>query len=117
MVLITKKGETKYLKEYGYSNFENKTPISIKDKYRIMSNSKQVTAVLILKEVEKGNIDLQSSINQYLPDLKQSWADEITIHQLLNMSSGIKEIDKPLLFEPGKGYRYSNSKRNQKNSH
>jgi len=90
------------------SDFESKTPISIKDKYRIMSNSKQITAVLILKEVEKGNIDLQSPINQYLPDLKQAWASEITVHQLLNMSSGIEEMDKPLLFEPGKGYRYSN---------
>lgn len=108
VIFISKNGETKYLKEYGYSDFENKTPISIEDKFRIISNSKQVTAVLILKEVEKGKIDLQLPIRTYLPNLKQSWADTVTVHQLLNMSSGIVGIEQPLIFEPGKGYRYSN---------
>lgn len=108
VVLITKKGETKYLKEWGYSDFENKTPISIDDQFRIMSNSKQITAVLVLREVEKGNIDLQSPIHEYLPNLKQAWAKKVTVHHLLNMSSGIVDIEEPLVFEAGKGYRYSN---------
>lgn len=108
VVHITKGGKRKYSREYGYSNFEDKIPISIKQKFRIMSNSKQITAVLILKEVEKGRIDLQSPIRTYLPELKSSWAKEVTVHQLLNMSSGIIDIEKPLIFEPGKGYRYSN---------
>lgn len=108
IVLITQNGETRYSKEYGFSNFEKKTPISTKDNFRIQSNSKQITAVLILKEVEKGNINLNNSINEYLPELKSTWADSVTVHQLLNMSSGIVDIEKPLIFEPGKGYRYSN---------
>ena len=108
VILITKNGETKYSREYGYSNFEDKIPISIKDKFRIMSNSKQITAVLVLKEVEKGKIDLQSPVSEYLPHLKQDWAKKVTVHQLLNMSSGIVDVEKPLIFESGKGYRYSN---------
>ena len=108
VILITKNGETKYMREYGYSDFESKTPISIKDKFKIMSNSKQVAAALILKEVEKGKIDLQHPISTYLPDLNQTWADTVTVHQLLNMSSGISDLEKPLLFEAGKGYFYSN---------
>ncbi|MEO1053733.1 MAG: serine hydrolase domain-containing protein [Bacteroidota bacterium] len=108
IVLITKGGETKYLKEQGYSDFANKVPISIHDRFRIMSNSKQVTAVLILKEVEKGKIDLQHPISNYLTDLDQTWADTVTVHQLLNMSSGINDIEDKLLFQPGEGYHYSN---------
>ena len=108
VVLITKNGETRYSKAYGYSNFENKTPLTTKDNFRIMSNSKQITAVLILKEAQKGKIDLKNPIREYLTDLKQTWADTVTVHQLLNMSSGIVGLDKPLLFKPGKGYRYSN---------
>ncbi|MEP2057979.1 MAG: serine hydrolase domain-containing protein [Maribacter litoralis] len=108
VILITKEGKTKYSREYGYSNFEDKIPISIEQTFRIMSNSKQITAVLILNEVEKGKIDLQSSISTYLPNLKQDWANKVTVHQLLNMSSGIVDIEKSLIFEPGKGYRYSN---------
>jgi CubicO group peptidase (beta-lactamase class C family) len=108
VILITKGEESIYVRERGYSSFKNKTPISIDDKFRIMSNSKQVTAVLTLKEVEKGTIDLEQTINYYLPDFNQPWADTVTVHQLLNMSSGISSLEKPLLFEPGNGYYYSN---------
>lgn len=71
-----------------------------------MSNSKQITAVLILREVEEGKIDLQSPVRKYLPDLPQAWADEVTVHQLLNFSAGITEIDKPLSFKPGIDFLY-----------
>ena len=108
VILITQKGKTKYSKAFGYSNFEKKTPLTLKDNFRIQSNSKQITAVLILKEVEKGNISLNKPIKTYLTDLKQQWADTVTVHQLLNMSAGIVGLDKPLAFKPGTGFHYSN---------
>ncbi len=108
VILITQKGKTKYSKAFGYSNFEKKTPLTLKDNFRIQSNSKQITAVLILKEVEKGNINLNKPIKTYLTDLKQQWADTVTVHQLLNMSAGIVGLDKPLAFKPGTGFHYSN---------
>jgi D-alanyl-D-alanine carboxypeptidase len=108
VILITKKGNTKYARAFGYSNIENKIPLTIKDNFRIQSNSKQVTAVLILKVVEKGKIDLHSPIKKYLPNLQQTWADTVTVHQLLNMSSGIVALDKPVRFIPGTGFYYSN---------
>lgn len=108
VVLITQNGETKYSKAYGYSDFEKETPIGENDRFRIQSNSKQITAVLILREVEKENLKLNAAIKEYLPDLKSTWADSVTVHQLLNMSSGIIDIEKSLIFKPGEGYRYSN---------
>jgi len=109
VILITQNGKIRYSKEYGYSDFEKKIPISLNDNFRIQSNSKQITAVLILKEVEKGNINLQNPIREYLPDLAQPWADTVTVHQLLNMSSGIVDVEKPLIFEPGTDFMYSNA--------
>lgn len=106
VILVTQKGKTKYAKAFGYSDFEHKIPLTIKDNFRIQSNSKQITAVLILKEVEKGKIDLQSPIRKYLPALQQSWADTVTVHQLLNFSSGITDINKPLIFKPGTSFFY-----------
>lgn len=108
IIWITKRGKTKYLKTHGYSNIENKTPFTLKDNFRIQSNSKQIAAVLILKEVEKGKIDLHAPIRKYLPDFKQHWADTVTVHQLLNNSSGIVDFTKPLSFQPGTDYFYSN---------
>ncbi|MBP2833029.1 beta-lactamase family protein [Aquimarina sp. U1-2] len=75
VILITKDAEIVYKKEYGYPDFDNKVPISLNDKFRIGSNSKQITAVLILKEVEKGTIDLHKPIKEYLPNFNQSWTD------------------------------------------
>ncbi|WP_425254662.1 serine hydrolase domain-containing protein [Janthinobacterium sp. NFX145] len=106
VILITKNGKEKYAKAFGYSDVENKTRLRLEDNFRIMSNSKQITAVLILREVEKGTIDLQSPVRRYLPDLPQAWADEVTVHQLLNFSAGITEIDKPLSFKPGTDFLY-----------
>ncbi len=75
VILITQNGETKYSKEYGFSDFEKKIPINLNDNFRIQSNSKQITAVLILKEVEKGNIHLNNTIKKYLPELNSTWTD------------------------------------------
>lgn len=106
VILITKNGKTAYAKVLGYADIENKVPLRIDDNFRIMSNSKQMTAVLILREVEKGKIDLHSPVRRYLPDLPQTWADTVTVHQLLNFSAGITEIDKPLSFKPGTDFLY-----------
>lgn len=110
VVYIKQDGKTKYAKAYGYSDFNKKTPLKISDKFSTMSIAKQFTAVLILQEVEKGTIDLQTPIRNYLPDFKYSWADTITVHQLLNNTSGLnsEDIDKPLKFKPGTAFSYSN---------
>jgi D-alanyl-D-alanine carboxypeptidase len=82
--------------------------LTTNDNFRIQSNTKQITAVLILKEVEKGNISLDKPIKAYFPDLTQSWTDTVTVHELLNMSAGIVSLDKPLAFKPGTAFHYSN---------
>ncbi|WP_462250793.1 serine hydrolase domain-containing protein [Ekhidna sp.] len=109
VILITQDGAIKYSKAYGYSDYEKKTPISLNDNFRIQSNSKQITSVLALKEIEKGNLMLDATIKTYLVDFEQPWADSVTVHHLLNMSSGIQGVDKPLAFPPGTAYKYSNS--------
>ena len=108
VILIAENGKIKYSKAYGFANFEKKTSLNIDDQFEIMSNSKQITAVLILKEVEKGKIDLQLPIKKYLPKLSETWADSVTVHQLLNHTHGIDELNKPLLFKPGTDFKYGN---------
>ena len=58
--------------------------------------------------MEKGNINLNYPFGKYLPDFSESWANKVTVHQLLNMSSGIVSLNEPLIFEPGTDYKYSN---------
>ncbi|SHG31047.1 serine hydrolase domain-containing protein [Flavobacterium johnsoniae] len=108
VVLISKNGKTLYSKVKGSANFETQKPLTIDTQFEIMSNSKQIAAVLVLLEVEKGRVDLNSPIKKYLPELTQTWADTVTVHQLLNHSHGIVDLQKPLAFKPGTQFKYGN---------
>ncbi|ASK32560.1 serine hydrolase [Chryseobacterium sp. T16E-39] len=108
VILVTQNGKIKYSRAHGVTNIKKGTPLKLDDQFEIMSNTKQVTAVLLLKEVEKGKVDLQSPIKKYLPSLTQPWADSVTVHQLLNHTHGIVDLDKPLAFKPGSDFKYGN---------
>ena len=108
VIMITENGKSVYHKAHGFADFEKKIPLKLNDSFIIMSNSKLFTSVLVLQEVEKGKIDLNEKISQYLPELAQSWKDSITVHQLLNHTHGIDDVNKPLLFKPGTDFKYGN---------
>lgn len=110
VVYIQQNGKEKYAKAFGYADFNKKTPLEISNKFSTMSIAKQITATLILQQVEKGTIDLHQPIRKYLPDFQYSWADTVTVHHLLNHTSGLYSDDlKPnLKFKTGKEFSYSN---------
>ena len=110
VVFIQQNGKEKYSKAFGYVDFNKKTPLEIKDRFSTMSIAKQITATLILQQVEKGTIDLHQPIRKYLPDFKYAWADTITVHHLLNHTSGLYSDDlKPnLKLKTGTEFSYSN---------
>jgi len=107
VVLLTKDTARIYSKAVGYSDIENKIPIKLDDQFVIGSISKQITAVLILREYENGKIKLDDKIDQYLSDIDQTWVKEVTIHQLLTHTHGIVAINKPLEFKQGSRFHYS----------
>ena len=107
IILISQKGKTKYSKMYGYSDIDKKKVLRSNDQFVIGSISKQFTAVLVLREFEKGHLDLSTPIHKYLPELTQSWADTVTVHHLLIHMHGITLIDKPTTFKVGTQYSYS----------
>ena len=108
VILISQNGKTLYTKAHGFSNFETKKPLQLDSQFEIMSNSKLIAAVFILLEVEKGKINLQDPIKKYLPELTQTWADSVTVHQLLNHTHGIVSLNKALEFKPGTDFHYGN---------
>lgn len=108
VVLVSQNGKSTYLKANGYKDFEKKVPLKTNDQFEVMSNSKQVTAVLILQAAEQRKLDLHAPIKKYLPSLTQSWADTVTIHHLLNHTHGITDLDKPTAFKAGSQFKYGN---------
>lgn len=79
-VLLQKNGETIYS---GNFNKFSTSP----DKYRIGSVTKIFTAIITFQLIEEGKISLNSKLNQYFPNIKNS--DKITIGNMLNHTSGI----------------------------
>jgi CubicO group peptidase (beta-lactamase class C family) len=132
--LVTDHGQLVLKKGYGLANMEWRIPNTPDTKFRLGSITKQFTATLVMQLVEQGKIDLNAPVTRYLPDYPRRTGDKVTIHHLLNHTSGIvgytetpsfgatarnayapgKFIDESfsrldLLFEPGTKFSYSNS--------
>jgi D-alanyl-D-alanine carboxypeptidase len=61
--------------------------------WRWASATKQVIAVLVLQEVEKGTIDLDQPVAKYLPNFTSANSQTMTVRQLLRHQSGLPNPD------------------------
>jgi D-alanyl-D-alanine carboxypeptidase len=93
-ILIQKDGKVSYAKSYGMANFQFGVPNTVETKYKIASITKAFTSTLTLQLHEQGRLDLDKTIRMYLPDYAGEGADRVTIHQLLDHTSGIDNFDK-----------------------
>jgi len=78
-----------WLSTAGFLNKGNQEKPSKNSQFRIASVSKPMTAIAILQLYEKGKINLDLPIQNYLPEFPKKKKGEITIRQLLNHTSGI----------------------------
>lgn len=98
-ILIAQKGKLKYHQSFGLANIPFKVRNTVDTKYKIASITKAFTAVLILQLYEQGKIDLQKTVKTYLPEYTGEGGDKITIEQLLNMTSGMRNMDEGITLE------------------
>ena len=89
---IVENNQVTYEKYTGYSNLENKTKIDQSTRFNIASNAKQFTALCILKLIEEDKIKLNDDVRKYLPEFYKNINEKITISNLLNHSSGIRDV-------------------------
>lgn len=89
VVLVTEGDQVVWTYASGYANRENKTPNTIDTVFEFGSITKQFTAVAIMQLEEKGLLSTDDKLDKYIPEYK--YADQITIHQLLNMTSGVSD--------------------------
>lgn len=91
-------GEIEHFKAYGYRDLSIQAPMTTDTIFRIYSMTKPVVSVAIMQLVEKGKIQLDSPINDYIPEFRQLkvYADEnyqtprepITLKHLLTHTAG-----------------------------
>lgn len=133
-VLIAKKKQIIYQKGFGLANHEWAMTNGANTKYGIGSLSKTITATLTMKLVQQGKLNLDDPLLKFFPEWPNKKARKITVHHLLNHTSGLvnyfaipgwtkghfnRSISEQafidtfanleLAFEPGEQYLYSNS--------
>ncbi len=130
--LVAQNGKVLLSKGYGFANAEWDIPNSPSTKFRLGSITKQFTAACILLLEERGKLKIDDPVKKYMPDAPAAW-DKITIFHVLTHTSGIPSFtgfpdyrsteaiattpeklvarfrDKPLDFQPGEKWSYSNS--------
>jgi CubicO group peptidase (beta-lactamase class C family) len=131
-VLIARNGNVLVRKGYGEAARKKHLLNTAQTKFRLGSITKQFTAMAILILQARGKLNVQDRICTYLADCPTTW-QQITIHHLLTHTSGIPDFtsfpdfkitmrspssstetiarfkDKPLAFQPGEKFNYSNS--------
>ena len=90
VVLAAVNNEVIHAKGYGMAN--DTINNNVKTKFHVASITKQFTAVAILQLAEQNRINLEESINNFLPSQYRSdkW-DIVTVHHLLSHTSGIED--------------------------
>ncbi len=96
---VVREGKIVLAKGYGMANLELSTPANEKTCFLLYSITKSFTAMATMMLVEEGKISLEDPISKYLKDLPAIW-NRVTIRQLLNHTSGIKNWGE-LPFKPG----------------
>lgn len=92
-ILIARKSNTIYKKSFGLADYSLNVANKPETRYKIASITKAFTSILILQLVEQGKIDLEKPIITYLPAYKGAAGNKVTVRQLLNMTSGIPNMD------------------------
>jgi len=136
VIAIVQRGPHKEVHSFGVRNLNGDLPLRAKDHMRIASAAKAFSGAVALSLVSEGELSLNDTIGELLPELPEAWS-EVTLRQLLNHTSGIPDFslalefqkallasltkapppeellsfveDEDLLFDPGSEYHYSNS--------
>ena len=131
-VLIGKDSEVIFKEAFGYADREEDVPMAVDTKLNLGSINKSFTALAICQLEQAGLLSYEDILETYLPEFAEVSQGKITLRNLLNHTSGLGNffaaegyeenqdslntltdylpyIVKPLLFEAGTKYSYSNS--------
>lgn len=107
-VAVFKDSVELYRKNQGFADFKNQLKINDSTVFAIGSVSKQFTAALILLQMEQGKLNVDDKVSAYLKEFQNKNYENITIHQLLNHTSGLNTLGGKLQFKSGTDFFYSN---------
>jgi len=92
-IAVVNEGEIEWARGFGQSDLNSNTPTDIETMFQAASISKPVFALAVMKLNERGVIDLDKDVNEYLTSWKVpkngDWQPKITLRQLLSHTAGL----------------------------
>ena len=98
-VAVVKNGKLLFAKGYGYSDYENKKPVSAEETlFRPGSVSKLFTWTAVMQLAEQGKLDLDRDVNDYIDfKIPEAFGKPITLKNILTHTPGFEEQIKDLI--------------------
>ena len=107
-ISIVQNGKKLYEKENGLEDFKTEAKLDSNSVFAIGSVSKQFTAAMILILEDQGKLNTEDKVSKFLPEFQNRQFESVSVHQLLNHTSGISDLGNGLHSQPGKEFSYSN---------
>jgi CubicO group peptidase (beta-lactamase class C family) len=95
MVVVVDKSGNRWMRGYGFADAARTRPMHpARDFFRIASETKVLTAIAILRQVEKGRLRLDDDVEKHLGGLRLEprMSKPVTIRQLLQHVGGLSNI-------------------------
>lgn len=90
VVLLVKNGKIAYEKAYGHYSFDNREPVTTAAVYDMASVTKTcATTLALMKLYEEGKLDLKKKLGDYLPFVRGTNKEKISIENLLLHQAGL----------------------------
>lgn len=124
-VLVSKNNKIIYNASFGFTDATKTNKLTTDYRFNIGSITKEFSAVALMQLKEHGKLKQNDKVYKFIPQLPK-WANEVTIKNLLQYTSGIPDVnwkniksDKDLFdglmlidildFKPGENYAYNNN--------
>lgn len=126
-IAVSQNEQLIYSKGFGYSDIDQKTPMTSRTQLRTASVAKVITTTALARLISEGSIDVDLPIKTYVPYIDTAY-ENLTLRQLTGHTSGMGHRPKgngykkkqyssiqetvqlmkaPLLFAPDTNYKYS----------
>lgn len=98
VLLVARNGVIALHEAFGVDGPESTAePLTVDAIFPIFSQSKPITATLIMQLAEDGLVGLARPVQDYLPEFVGARKDEVLVHHLITHTSGIDDDDLPVV--------------------
>jgi len=101
VVLVARDGEIALHSAIGYSDRDAGRDAQLDDVFHLMSITKQLTTVAVLRAIEAGKFALDTRVAEIIPEFGVKGKHNITVYHLLTHKSGMNE-ELPAALPPGR---------------